>query len=176
MELAGQASGVTVDPDIAGLSTSGGSALPNGGDGLLIDGTAHHNVVGGTLRSVILQNTFSGNSGYGLAITGRAHDNRVFTSFIGTNIGGLAAVANGRGGVLIGGRAYRNSIGVRDFRRTNLISGNRGNGVTLLAGSRRNRVIGNRIGVSRLHESLPNTGRPIVNLGRGNTIRANHLG
>jgi len=45
---------------------------------VLIDGHAHRNVVGGTRRSVIPQDTFSGNKGYGLAIIGRAHDNRVF--------------------------------------------------------------------------------------------------
>ena len=65
--------------------------LPNGGDGLLIDGNAHGNTIGGTLRSVIPQNTFSGNGGYGVAITGRAHRNRVFGSFIGTQILGVGA-------------------------------------------------------------------------------------
>ena len=64
---------MTVDPDIAGLTTKGNAVLPNGGDGLLIDGTAHANTIGGTLRSVIPQNTFSGNKGYGLAITGHAY-------------------------------------------------------------------------------------------------------
>ena len=79
IELAGNASGVTVDPDIVGLNTKGNAVLPNGGDGLLIDGTAHGNTIGGTLVSVIPQNTFSGNSGYGVVITGRAHDNNVLT-------------------------------------------------------------------------------------------------
>ena len=50
IELGGNASGVTVDPDIAGLNTKGNSPLPNGGDGLRIDGTAHGNVIGGSLR------------------------------------------------------------------------------------------------------------------------------
>ena len=78
---------------------------------MLIDGTAHGNMIGGTLRSVIPQNTFSGNRGYGVAITGQAHDNQVFDSFIGTEILGPRALGNSRGGVLIGGTAYRNSIG-----------------------------------------------------------------
>jgi Right handed beta helix region len=59
IELAGNASGVAVDPNIVGLNTKGDGVLPNGGDGLLIDGTAHNNTVGGTLPSVIPQNTFS---------------------------------------------------------------------------------------------------------------------
>ena len=44
IELGGNASGVTVDPDIAGLNTNGNGPLPNGGDGLRIDGTAHGNI------------------------------------------------------------------------------------------------------------------------------------
>ena len=107
IELAGNASGVTVDPDIVGLNTKGDGVLPNGGDGLLIDGTAHGNTVGGTLSSVIPQNTFSGNRGYGVVITGWAHDNSVFRSFIGTQILGVNALGNEKGGVLIAGHAYR---------------------------------------------------------------------
>ena len=97
IELAGNASGVTVDPDIAGLNTKGDGVLPNGGDGLLIDGTAHGNTIGGTLSSVIPQNTFSGNLGYGVVIAGWAHDNRIFSSFIGTQILGVNALGNEQG-------------------------------------------------------------------------------
>ena len=131
IELAGNASGVTIDPDIAGLTTNGGAALPNGGDGLLIDDTAHDNVIGGSLRSVIPQNTFSGNVGYGLAIMGKAHKNRVFGSFIGTKLRGMRGLGNQKGGILIGGRAYRNFIGEASAKPFNMISGNTGNGVTL---------------------------------------------
>jgi parallel beta-helix repeat protein len=173
LELAGNASGVTIDPDIAGLTTNGGAALPNGGDGVLIDGTAHDNVIGGTRRSVIPQDTFSGNKGYGLAIIGRAHGNRVFGSFIGTKIFGLGALGNGRGGVLIAGTAYRNSIGASRAKPFNLISGNTGNGVALRAGSRGNRVVNNHIGLNRIGRSLPNTGLPLVNRGHANIIRGN---
>jgi hypothetical protein len=168
IEVAGRASGVTVDPDIAGLSTNGNSPLPNGGDGVLIDGSAHGTVVGGNLRSVIRQNTFSGNRGYGLAIAGHAHGNRVFGGYLGTLILGAAAAGNGRGGVLVGGHAYLNVIGAR-----NIISANIGNGVTLRPGSRGNVIVGNLIGLNRLRQSLPNTRRPVVDLGRRNVVRGN---
>jgi hypothetical protein len=173
IELAGLASGVTIDPDIVGLTTSGKSALPNGGDGVLIEGRAHDNVIGGSLHSVIPQNTFSGNMGYGLAIIGRAHDNRIFSSFIGTKIGGLARLGNQTGGVLLAGTAYRNTVGKAGSRPANLISGNSGIGVTLGTGTRRNLVISNYVGLDRLGRLLPNTGRAIVNRGKGNVIRAN---
>ncbi len=173
IEIGGNASGVTVDPDIAGLTTNGSSPLPNGGDGLRIDGTAHGNIIGGSLRSVIPQNTFSGNDGYGVVISGRAHHNRVFTSFIGTKLLGLATLGNHKGGVLLSGHAYANVIGALSMRPANLISGNTGNGVTLRAGTTRNRVIRNYIGLNRRGRPMPNTGRPVVNHGRHNRIRGN---
>ena len=173
IELAGNASGVTVDPDIVGLNTKGNGVLPNGGDGLLIDGTAHGNVIGGTLRSVIPQNTFSGNLGYGVAITGRAHDNHVFRSFIGTQLLGIKALGNKKGGVLIGGNANANLIGLTTLLPADLISGNTGIGVTLTSGTLRNSVINNYIGLNRLDRYLRNSGPAVVNVGRHNTIRGN---
>jgi parallel beta-helix repeat protein len=173
IELAGNASGVTVDPDITGLTTDGNAVLPNGGDGVLIDDNAHDNVIGGSRRSVIPQNTFSGNAGYGLAITGRAHHNRVFRSFIGTAILGLTQLGNQAGGLLIGGTAYGNLIGDLTMQPANLISGNSGNGVTLRAGTSGNAVINNYIGLDRRGRLLPNTGRAIVNHGDRNAIHAN---
>ena len=173
IEIGGNASGVTVDPDIAGLTTKGNSPLPNGGDGLRIDGTAHGNVVGGSLRSVIPQDTFSGNAGYGVAISARAHGNRVFTSFVGTEILGLSALANQKGGVLLTGHARANIIGITRSRPANLISGNVGIGVLLRAGTTRNLIIDNYIGLNRRGRRLPNTRRPVVDHGSGNIIRRN---
>jgi parallel beta-helix repeat protein len=173
IELGGNASGVTVDPDIAGATTSGQGPLPNGGDGLRIDGTAHGNIIGGSLRSVIPQNTFSGNSGYGVAISGAAHGNRVFSSFIGTEVLGTSALANGKGGVLLTGHASGNVIGSLSMRPANLISGNTGIGVLLRSGTSRNLVINNYIGLGRRGHRLPNTGRPVVNYGLFNIIRGN---
>jgi parallel beta-helix repeat protein len=173
IELTGNASGVTVDPDIVGLNTKGNGVLPNGGDGLLIAGTAHGNVIGGTLVSVIPQNTFSGNLGYGVAITGRAHDNHVFRSFIGTQLLGIKALGNKKGGVLIGGNANANLIGLTTLLPADLISGNTGIGVTLTSGTLRNSVINNYIGLNRLDRYLRNSGPAVVNVGRHNTIRGN---
>ncbi len=173
IEIAGRAQGVTIDPDIAGLTTDGNAPLANGGDGVLVAGAAHDNIIGGTRRSVIPQNTFSGNAGYGLAIIGRAHDNRVFGSFIGTAILGLTALGNQKGGVLVAGTAYRNSIGTFSSRPSDLISGNTGHGVTLLRGTHDNRVINNFIGLDRFGRRLRNTGRAVVNRGIRNTFRGN---
>jgi len=175
IELAGNAVGVTVDPDIAGLNTKGDGMLPNGRDGLLIDGTAHGNIIGGTLSSVIPQNTFSGNMRYGIVITGWAHGNRIFRSFIGTQILGVRALGNKKGGVLVAGHAYSNLIGQKTLRPSNLISGNTGIGVTLSSGTFGNFVISNYIGLDRFGRYLRNSGRPIVNAGHRNTILDNQF-
>jgi hypothetical protein len=147
--------------------------LPNGGDGLLIDGTAHGNTIGGRLISVIPQNTFSGNSAYGVVIAGRAHNNRVFRSYIGTQILGVKALGNKKGGVLITDHASRNHIGQKSCRPSNLISGNTGIGVTLTGDTTQNSVIHNYIGLDRFGRHLRNSGRPIVNTGHNNTISGN---
>jgi len=173
IELAGGATGVTVDPNIVGLTTKGDAVLPNGGDGVLIDGWAHDNTIGGTVVSVIPQNTFSGNDGYGLVITGWAHDNSVFDSFIGPDVLGLTALGNHDGGVLVSGQAYGNSIGDTSKAPVNLISGNSGNGVRLWIGTSHNRVLDNYIGLDRLGRSLRNSGEPVVNTGRKNLVKGN---
>jgi parallel beta-helix repeat protein len=173
IELAGNASGVTVSPNIVGLNTKGNAVLPNGRNGLLIGGTAHGNIIGGTVPSVIPQNTFSGNKGYGVAITGLAHDNRVFGSFIGTQLLGVHALGNKTGGVLIGGRAFGNLIGLPTQTPSNLISGNTGIGMTLTGNTLQNSVINNYIGLNRLGRYLLNSGHALVNTGLRNTIRGN---
>ena len=120
---------------------------------------------------MIPQNTFSGNKGYGVVITGWAHDNHVFRSFIGTQILGVNALGNKQGGVLIAGVANRNLIGLTTLLPADLISGNTGIGVTLTPGTYRNSVINNYIGLNRLDRYLRNSGRAVVNIGLRNTIR-----
>ncbi len=167
IEIGGDASGVTVDPDMVGLNTVGNAILSNKNDGLLIDGTAHDNVIGGYLNSVIRQNTFSGNGVYGVAIVGQAHDNQVFNSYIGTSVSGLDGLGNRTGGVYIGGSAKHNTIGGantdKNAPQTNLISANYGIGVTLATGSSWSTILNNGIGRNRVNlPTLPNAGRPIV--------------
>jgi parallel beta-helix repeat protein len=167
IEIAGDASGVTIGPDIVGLSTKGDSLLPNGNNGVLVNGTAHGNFIGDYDRSVIPQNTFSGNLGYGLAIVAGAHDNQVLNNFVGLNVAGLTALSNQEGGIYIGAYAAHNVIGgsSSDSKepKKNLISGNVGDGVTLGKGSSYTEVIDNWIGLDRRGKKLlPNSGHPIV--------------
>lgn len=178
IEIGGNAYGVTVDPNIVGLNTVGNTLLPNGGDGLLIDGNAHDNIIGGHQLSVIPQNTFSGNDGYGIAIVGNAHNNWVLNSFVGTSATGTQALGNQLGGILIGDTANNNKIGDVPSPPTipnrELISANNGNGITLEDGTSFSTILNNVIGLSRIGDPLPNIGVPIAtNASTNNTIQGN---
>lgn len=167
VEIGGDASGVTIGPDIVGLNTKGNGLLPNGTNGVLVDGTAHGNFIGDYYQSVIPQNTFSGNLGYGLAIVDGAHDNQVFNGFIGVDVMGRLALSNQQGGIYVGAYAAHNAIGGTSTDpsqpKKNLISGNVGNGVTLGKGSSYTTVVDNWIGLNKAGKKvLPNSGHPIV--------------
>ena len=183
IEIGGDASGVTVDPDIAGLSTDGTSALSggsNGNDGLEIDGTAHDNIIGGDQQSVIPENTFSGNGAYGVEITGSAYDNQVFASNIGVDVVGDQAFGNGKGGILISGTATGNVIGgtaASGVRVADIISGNDGNGVTLADTTSATTITNNIIGYgAQSDQPIPNYGLPIdAGASTDNTIADNEI-
>jgi parallel beta-helix repeat protein len=174
IEIAGNASGVTVDPNIVGLNTVGNAVLPNGGDGLLIGGTAHDNIIGGYQASVIPQNTFSGNVGYGIAIMDGANNNQVFNGHVGLSSTGIAALGNLAGGIFVGGTANNNVIGgtTTDPATAIVVSGNTGTAITLATGTSSNQLLGNAIGVDRFGlPILPNTADAIVVDGSaGNTV------
>lgn len=186
IEISGNASGVTVVPNVIGLNTRGDGILANGGNGILIAGTAHDNVIGGTgivsSDSVVRQNTISGNVGYGIEIAGAAYNNVIADSAIGTDIQELAALPNGAGGVLLSG-GIGNVIGTATVgfsplpspaTHVNVISGNDGAGVTIDPGVNFNAVLNNWIGLDVFGEAvLPNTGLNIVDNGGTNLVYGN---
>ena len=186
IEIAGDASGVTIVPNIVGLDTRGDAVLANGNNGVLVTGTAHGNTIGGvgaSQGSVIRQNTFSGNANYGLAITGEAYNNTVFSTAIGTDIQQIAALGNGAGGVLLSSSGGGNVIGTPQISSTpspspsdqyNIISGNNGNGITLGPDANRDSIVNNWIGLNiQGLLVLPNTGVAIRDDGTSNLIYGN---
>lgn len=116
IHLAGNASGVTIDPNVVGASTYGETELPNQGHGLLISDNANNNIIGGfqsETPSVIPTNLFSANKGYGIVIAGQANNNTILNSQIGGNFTGLLPelLGNSLGGLLITDTAFNNTIG-----------------------------------------------------------------
>jgi len=187
IEISGNASGVTVDPNVVGLNTEGTGLLANGpgangagngGSGVLIAGTAHGNFIGGYNNSVIPQNTFSGNARYGIEILSGANSNFIFNSVIGlatTQVAGTG-FGNGMGGMLIASNT--NYVGPFTAPTTytgtaTIISGNQGNGITLTGIN--NTITGNYFGYAKetivgplLPTKAPNTGASIVGAGSNN--------
>src|SRR5207244_3504568 len=110
-----------------GTDVSGTVPLANGGRGVsLVEATT--TTIGGTTSSA--RNIISGNAGNGISI---AFDiakfgTKVLGNFIGTDVTGNVAVANGGTGIEVNGGAGT-SIGGTAAGARNLISGNVGNGV-----------------------------------------------
>ena len=159
IELTSNATGVTVDPNVVGPNTEGTAALTgtsamggygNGGNGILVAGNG--NYIGGYNRSVIPQNTFSGNREYGIKITG--NNNYVFNASIGlaTTFKVVTGLGNGAGGMLISGTG--NSVGPTppafstSTPVTTYISANNGPGIKLDANG--NTITGNYFGYAAL--------------------------
>lgn len=185
IHITGNANGVLVTEAIIGLDTDGQLPLPNGLNGVLIDGSAFNNAIGGLQVSVILQTTISANGANGIAILGDARDNSVIHSFVGTDIFGLNPFGNGGAGILIGGNAKGNTIGGVGPFEMNVVSGNLGDGIQIAGNSTGIVVVGNRIGSTRTGtEALPNGGSGIsiassnnriggTAAGEGNTVAFN---
>lgn len=165
IEISGNAFGVTVDPDFAGTNTVGTAVLPNGGNGIELNGNVHDVVIGGHQLSVMPQNLFSGNLGYGIVLKDNAHDNWILNSFVGTKASGDAALSNQLGGILITGTAHDNKIGdvpsTSQLPNTVIVSGNDGNGITLGDNTSATTILNNMIGLTRQGTPLPNSGVPI---------------
>jgi hypothetical protein len=164
VHISGNATGVEVEEDIIGMDTNGALRLPNGANGVLIDGNAHDNSIGGLQVSVILQNTISANGGNGIAIIGNASNNQVFHSDIGTDILGANPFGNAGAGVFVGGNAQGSTIGGTGAFHQNVISGNLGDGIRIGDTSQGTHVIGNLIGTAR------NGIDALANLGSGVSI------
>jgi hypothetical protein len=143
----GQSAGGAAIRNYIGLNLSG-TALPNGGDGIRLQGAgsdgAHDNLIRG--------NTIGSNAGYGIAIAGTGllddegtYGNRVIGNSIGLTTGGTTR-ANGAGGLSLSNGAFANRIGGTAGSDRNVISGNAGPGVSISGSSPSNGVLGNYIG------------------------------
>jgi titin len=141
--------------NLIGTDLSGAAALPNATHGVRIAGGARQNLIGTDgdgVADAAERNVISGNTFYGVEIAG-ADENVVAGNFIGTAVSGTVALSNGWDGVFIGNGARSNLVGtdadgVADAAERNVISGNTRNGIWILAaGTERNRIAGNDIGV-----------------------------
>lgn len=124
-----------ISGNFIGTDISGQKPVPNGLDGVLIQGST--NTIGSG-------NVISGNGQLGVILSGNsgsAAGNVVFGNYIGTDVSGSLAISNGNAGIGIVSAAG-NQIGAG-----NVISGNGYAGIFLMgAGASANTIIGNYVG------------------------------
>jgi titin len=135
--------GVVVEGNIIGLNAAGSAKLGNAYDGVLIDGGAFKNTIGGTATGA--GNVLSGNHERGVEIDDAAQ-NLVEGNLIGTDVTGMKALGNDYSGVLISDKADYNTIGGTSAAARNVLSANGWRGVHIQEGSADNLVEGNDIG------------------------------
>lgn len=153
----GATSNVLVN-NFVGTSSDGSSAVPNGGDGILID-NAHQNEVADTIFGT--SNIISGNTGSGIRITNSSTDNLVGYNTIGLSLDQTSALPN-LAGVRIDGLASANVIGSNQFQGGNIIAGNTTDGVQII-GASGNTIQNNFIGTDRsLETGMGNGGAGIL--------------
>ena len=135
----------TVARAFVGLAIDGIAALGNGENGVLVL-DAPGNFIGGDAGGTF--NAIAGNGSNGVEIRGAsASGNVIRRSVIGTTLAGTAARANAAAGVRVD-NAPDNFVGEGPVNGgpSNLISGNASDGVVILPGSDRSRVLSNFIG------------------------------
>jgi trimeric autotransporter adhesin len=176
IHIGGRATGVQIEDTAVGTNSSISAAIPNYGSGILIDGNAHGNAIGGFQPSVETRVHLSGNLRYGLEITGKARNNRVFNSVIGAALGAPNPIPNGLGGVFVGPGTANTIIGGAQPFMANRVLTNNGAGITI-SGSSGNQVLGNEIRDNLLDgiTLVGATGTTIGAVGSGNAIVSNGL-
>ncbi len=174
IELGGNATGVEVEDTAVGTVTNIESALSNGGSGIVIDGNAHGNTIGGFQASVEQQDTVSSNLGYGIEVLGHAHDNSIFHTNVGTGGFGINALPNTLGGVYLGPGTSKTTFGGSKIVDRVFIENNQGVGLTI-DGSSGNKLLGTMVTSNAAGGIVISNGQnnQIGTPGAGNTIRSN---
>ena len=129
--------------------TSSDTFLANGGAGVHFTGGSRNAIGAGSVLSQVL---IAGNAGAGVVIDGGATQSHIQNTFIGTDIRGTKAIANGLDGVLIADSS-NNFVG-DPLMPLNLIGANGGNGVHVAGSASDTNTISNSdIGISLLFVS-----------------------
>ena len=150
-----------------GLGADNATAVPNRGDGLLVNGSSRRAVVGGEIP---LGNVMSGNRGYGIGVDDTASGFVSFNSFVGQAAFGLTPTPNRRGGIRVtSSNPYfdPNDSSTWNRIRTSLIGGNNGNGIDFRGNAHGTEVTDTAVGTDYLING------PLRNLGSGIVVGGN---
>jgi len=171
ISLFGTASRTSIRGNWMGLDAGGTTAIPNSHNGVLLYFGPFDNTIGGVEEGA--GNVISGNQ-FGISFQS-ASNNVVLGNLIGTDPTGTIDVGNATHGINLSDGAAENRIGDGTAAGRNVIAGNDGNGILILAGSAGNVVHGNYIGVAADGSAPMPSGNNGVFIAEssGNTIRDN---
>ncbi len=163
--------GVVVEGNKIGTDVTGKLALGNGYDGVLIQGEASYNTIGGT--TVAARNVISGNFRDGVQIDNAGTTwNAVEGNAIGVGVALSKALANHRDGVYLWDNTSFNIIGGAGTAAGNIISGNLENGVIIDDGSTENSIQNDYIGTDGTSAIAVPNGQNGVLIQAGSTLNA----
>jgi uncharacterized repeat protein (TIGR01451 family) len=173
-----------ISGNLIGTAADGSSAVGNQASGIQVNG-ASGNLIGGSDAGA--GNLISGNLHDGIELTSTATLNLILGNLIGTTADGHHALGNQRDGILLDD-APSNTIGGTSGGSLNVISGNRGNGVSTVGTATGNLIQGNAIGTDKAGKltlgnqtngvSLGSSGNSVggLNSGAANMIAYNGTG
>jgi parallel beta-helix repeat protein len=151
--LIDNANNTTVQANFMGVGANNASIIANGGDGLLVAGSSKNTQVGGVIP---LGNVISGNNANGIEVKGQASGFISFNTFAGIYAFGGAA-PNRLDGMLI------TSTGGNNQLRTNIVSGNLGNGIELGGNASGVQITETAVGTNTsIETAIPNQGDGIL--------------
>jgi hypothetical protein len=133
----------TIKGNYIGLQFAGAVTLGNTLNGIIVQGGSTNNLIGGI--TVADRNVISGNLNNGIYILNTT-SNFIKGNYIGINQAGTAAIKNFQAGILIESSTVI-TVGGTTVTERNVVSGNAGNGVSLLS-STGITVSGNYIGMN----------------------------
>lgn len=124
-----------------GSDAAGTAAIPNGGDGVLIDGASQTLVGGFGTDMPGARNLISGNFRDGIRLSRGALLNRISGNYIGTKADGTSALGNTERGIRVGDSVSGTIIGGPEQNAGNTIGFNGSNGISLTNDAGNNNII-----------------------------------
>ena len=145
-----------------GTNAAGSDPLENLKAGVRLESDAKGTIIGGNTAGD--RNIISGNVADGIYL-GSTDENVISGNYIGLDVSGTEAIANGDDGVEITGGSSNNTIGGTTAAERNIISGNRDDGVQINgSGTELNVVSGNYIGTNESGTAAVGNGSNAVHI------------
>jgi parallel beta-helix repeat protein len=170
-------SNIAIQSNTIGLNQDGTAALGNAGNGIHAEAFesiyGHKPVTELTIGGSNSGNRISANKGPGIDLNG-TNGATILGNFVGTNAAGTVALGNGGDGIQLGDGDSSVTVGGTTAAQPNIISGNTGNGVSLLGSSAT--VQGNFIGLGQDGSTaIANRGDGVLLASSGNTVGAGNV-